>query len=189
MKKSSTFIVSGVMLLALSACGEETTSEGGMSVEEVLNESIGAMESIENYSLEMDMNQMMDMGEEGEVNIDSSSEMSLSMEPMTFVQTTSMDMGDMGLEENMDMKYLSYFSEEEGFFVEDPMTESWTKLPEEFMEDMLAMSDLQMSPEEQLKPFEEYISHLSLEETDSTYIIDLKGEDVDLSKLIDQLGS
>lgn len=188
MRKSLMIMASGAMLLVLSACGEETTSEDGMSIDEVLNESIEAMESIESYSMVMDMNQIMDMGEEGEMEIDSSSDMSLTMDPMTFVQNTSMDMGDMGMGEEMDMEYLSYFSEEEGFFVEDPMVGEWMKLPEDFMDEILAMSDMPLSPEDQLKPFQDHISDLSLEETDSSYIINLEGDGLDVAELIDQLG-
>ncbi|PYZ93904.1 hypothetical protein CR194_12275 [Salipaludibacillus keqinensis] len=186
MKKGLLTLVSAGTLVALTACGD-MTSDDGMSVEEILNESISAMESLESYSMTMDMQQVMNVGDEEGMSINSSSTTSLFLDPIAMKQTTEMNMGDMGLGEEAVMEYLTYFTEEDGFFVEDPTTGDWIKLPESFMDEILAMSDAQMSPEDQLKPFKEYISDLSIETTDDSYLITLTGEGIDMDEFMAEM--
>lgn len=186
MKNSLLAVFSGLSLLGMTACGE-TTSEDGMSVKEILNKSISTMESLDSYSMTMDMSQVMNMGEEEGMAFDSTADLSLTMDPMTMKQTTKMDMGDLGMGEEGDFEYLSYFTEKDGFFVEEPGMGQWLKLPENMMSDMLAMSDTQLSPEEQLKPFMDYTSNLSVDTMDDSYIITLSGDGVDMEEFMAQM--
>jgi len=187
MNKKLVMLFSGLVLVGLTACGD-TTSDDGMSVQDILDESISTMESLDSYSMSMDMTQVMNLGEEEGMTIGSKGEVSLTTDPMTMMQTTKMNMGDLGMAEDEEMVYLSYFTEEDGFFVEDPMTSSWVKAPDNLTEEMLAMSDVQMSPEEQLKPFNNFISDLTVDTTDDAYIITLSGDGVDMDELMAQMG-
>ncbi|SES33399.1 DUF6612 family protein [Salipaludibacillus aurantiacus] len=187
MKKVLFTAFSAAALLGLTACGE-TTTEDGLNVEDILNKTMSAMEDLNSYSIEMDMNQLMKMGDEGEMAFDSSGDVELTMEPMTLKQSTRIDMGEFGMGEESEMTYLTYFTEDEGFFVEDPMSGTWLKLPEEVMNDMLAMSEAQLNPEDQLKPFKEHISEVSVETTDSSYVITLAGDGIDMEQLMEQMG-
>ncbi len=187
MKRKGITIVSGLALLTLTACGE-VTSEDGMSVEDILNQSISAMEDLDSYSITMDMAQVMNIGEEEGVDLDSSGEISVTMDPMAMIQKSTVNMGELGMGDEEELEYISYFTEEDGFYVEDPMMGNWLKLPDSLMEDMVAMSDAQMSPEKQLEPFKDYISDLSMETTDDTYVITLAGDGIDMNELMDQMG-
>ncbi|UJW58892.1 hypothetical protein HXZ66_16435 [Bacillus sp. A116_S68] len=190
MKKSLLTSLSAVTLLSLAACGD-TTSDDGLSVEEILSESISTMEELDSYTLSMEMAQTLEgENEEGELesmSFDTSSEVSLTLEPMTMEIVTRMDMGELGLGEDTNMEFLSYFTEEDGFYIEDPTLGGWVKMGDDFSEDLTAISEMQTSPEDQLKSFEDNITNLSVETTDSSYIISLDGDDLDMNDFLNQL--
>ncbi|MCR6107812.1 hypothetical protein HXA34_16015 [Salipaludibacillus agaradhaerens] len=190
MKKSLLTSLAAVTLLSLAACGD-TTSDDGLSVEEILSESISTMEELDSYTLSMEMAQTLEgENEEGELesmSFDTSSEVSLTLEPMTMEIVTRMDMGELGLGEDTNMEFLSYFTEEDGFYIEDPTLGGWVKMGDDFSEDLTAISEMQTSPEDQLKSFEDNITNLSVETTDSSYIISLDGDDLDMNDFLNQL--
>ncbi|UTR15812.1 hypothetical protein MM221_04325 [Salipaludibacillus sp. LMS25] len=191
MKKSLLTSLSAVTLLSLAACGD-TTSDDGLSVEDILSKSISTMEELDSYTLSMEMAQTLEgENEEGELesmSFDSTSEVSLTLEPMTMEIVTRMDMGELGLGEDTNMEFLSYFTEEDGFYIEDPTLGGWVKMGDDFSEGLTAISEMQTSPEDQLKSFEDNITNLSVETTDSSYIISLDGDDLDMNDFFDQLG-
>ncbi|MCR6111935.1 hypothetical protein HXA35_16430 [Bacillus sp. A301a_S52] len=191
MKKSLLTSLSAVTLLSLAACGD-TTSDDGLSVEEILSKSISTMEELDSYTLSMEMAQTLEgENEEGELesmSFDSTSEVSLTLEPMTMEIVTRMDMGDLGLGEDTNMEFLSYFTEDDGFYIEDPTLGGWVKMGDDFSDDLMAISEMQTSPEDQLKSFEDNITNLSVETTDTSYIISLDGDDLDMNEFLDQIG-
>ncbi|WP_416151748.1 DUF6612 family protein [Salipaludibacillus sp. HK11] len=188
MKKSLITVFSAATLIGMTACGSDNaTSDDGMNVEEILNESISAMQSVDSYSMNMNMSQEMSDGEEA-MAIDMSSEASFTVDPMTLMQTTKIDMGDLGMGgEHEAMETVSYFTKEDGFFTENPMMEGWLKLPESAMEDMLAMSEAQVNPEEQLEPLMDYVNELSVESSDDSHVITLSGDGLDMEDLLAQM--
>ncbi|MBU9721750.1 MULTISPECIES: DUF6612 family protein [Bacillaceae] len=168
--------------LFLIACNDSDVTSDGLTVEDILNESISAMEGLSSYSMNLNSEQSIGDGEE-DVTISIASDMDLVLDPLTFFQTINMDMGMMGL----DMTYESYFSEEHGFFMEEPFSGQWLKLPAEFSDEFMELSDMQISPQEQLEPFKDYISELTLTTEDDHYVIKLVGEGADFQSLLDQL--
>ncbi|WP_078579322.1 DUF6612 family protein [Salipaludibacillus agaradhaerens] len=191
MKKSLLTSLSAVTLLSLAACGD-TTSDDGLSVEEILSKSISTMEELDSYTLSMEMAQTLEgENEEGELesmSFDTTSDVSLTLEPMTMEIVTRMDMGELGLGEDTNMEFLSYFTEEDGFYIEDPTLGGWVKMGDDFSDDLMAISEMQTSPEDQLKSFEDNITNLSVETTDTSYIISLDGDDLDMNDFLDQIG-
>ncbi|RNA70516.1 DUF6612 family protein [Alteribacter keqinensis] len=171
--------LSGVIILT-AACSAE--SDDGLTAEEILLKSEEAMEELTSYSMSMKSTQ--EMSADGDTQeMDMESEIDVLMEPLTMFQTTTMDM--MGIS----MNYDTYFSEEHGFFMEDPNAGGWFKLPDSFMEEMMALSDVQMSPEEQLQPFKDNIEELTVETEEDHYIVTLKGDGLDTDALKEQISS
>ncbi|UCZ52523.1 hypothetical protein LGQ02_17040 [Bacillus shivajii] len=183
--KKSVMLVAAATTMFLAACNDEETVN---DVESVLNDSIEAMEGLTSYSMNMDSTQSMVIDENEAMDFDTMIEMDLLLEPLTFFQKTSLDLGDMGMGMDMSFEYDSYFSEEDGFFIEDPFVGEWAKFPESLMDEFLSLTDAQLSPEEQIKPFKDHISELSLEETDGHYVIRLKGEGADMETFAEQIG-
>ncbi|UTR11592.1 hypothetical protein MM300_04475 [Evansella sp. LMS18] len=185
MKKSLSLILAGGLLTLMAACGEsEATGEGDLSLEEILSNSASAAEDIESYSFVTEVQQTMGMDEES-MSFDMSTEADVLVEPSIFHQKTTMDMGELGGE----MSYESYFSEEHGLFMEDPLTGEWMKYPENLMEDILSMSEAQMSPSEQLVAFQDNINDLSLEEDENYYKLNLAGDGEEMKEIVEQIGN
>ncbi|SDC10600.1 hypothetical protein SAMN05421734_104152 [Pelagirhabdus alkalitolerans] len=181
-----------VLMLILAACGEQ--SESGESAEDILKESQEVMQELESYAVEMDMNQHIDMGEESAEGmvVHAESFMEITLDPMSFKQESIMDLSEVeglaGTEtDETKMRYLSYFHEEEGMFMEDPEIGNWMKFPESYSNEMFTMSGMQMNPEEQLQFLEQYVTDLSLEEDDEYYHITLMTEEIHMDELMEDL--
>ncbi|SDZ49292.1 hypothetical protein SAMN05421736_114110 [Evansella caseinilytica] len=181
MKKILLPFLAAASLLFMAACSSENASGDDLSVEEILNESIKAMENLTSYSTVIETKQNMSGADNENYAIDANIEMDLAIDPLAFSQKTTMDLGELGDE----MSYSAYFSEEQGYFMEDPMSGGWLKFPDELFGDLVNLSDAQLSPEEQLLPFKDYISELSVAAEGDYYIIKLKGDGADMEALAD----
>ena len=188
--------ITGIGILSftalLAACGNQ--SDSGESVEEIVKQSQEVMHELESYAVEMNMTQHMGMGEDSEeaMVIHSESFMDITLDPMTFKQEMVMDLNEMGglaggNADETEMSYLSYFHEENGLFVEDPAMGTWMKFPDSYLDDVLAMSEMQMNPQEQLQFLEQYMTELSLEEDEEYYHITLMTEDIQMEELMEAL--
>jgi hypothetical protein len=164
----------------LSACGAE---EESLSAEQVLAESAEVMGNVESYTVITNMDQSMEMAGEESMDYQTISRLELTNNPLAYTEKTEMTMAD-GAEE---LAFTSYFHEEQGFFLEDPLLGGWIKLPEETHEEMLALAGLQMSPEEQLLQFQEFVEETKMEETNSEYILSLSGENFDVKQLMEEV--
>lgn len=191
-KKSMYTGISLTVLAVISACGN--TTEGGETAEEVVSQSQAVMNDIESYVLSMDMLQTMNLDgmDEEAMSVRSTQTMEMTMDPMTFKQDITMNYEDMDEMGEMDdsegqISYQSFFTENDGLFMEDPMMERWMKFPDSYLDDFLAMSDLQLNPEEQLDFLEDYVTDLSMEEDDQYYYITLQTEDLNLEELMQEL--
>ncbi|WP_096436643.1 DUF6612 family protein [Alteribacter populi] len=169
--------LSATTLLAV-ACSAE--SDDGLTAEDILLKSEEAMEELSSYSMTMTTTQEMSAeGDTQELEVDS--EVDMLMEPLTMFQSMSMQFF------GMDVSYDSYFSEEHGFFMEDPMGGEWMKLSDGFTEELMSISDMQMSPEEQLKPFKDNLEEVSIETEEDHYVITLKGDGLDMDTMKEQV--
>ncbi|AOM82047.1 DUF6612 family protein [Salisediminibacterium beveridgei] len=180
------------VLTIVSACGN--TTEEGESAEEIVKQSQTTMNDVESYVLNMDMLQTMKLDgmDEDAMSVRSTQTMEMTMDPMTFKQDMTMNYEDMDEFGEMDdsegqVSYQSFFTETDGLFMEDPMMDRWMKFPESYLDDFLAMSDLQLHPDEQLAFLKDYVADLSLEEDDEYYYIALKTEDLNMEELMQEL--
>ncbi|TMW71869.1 DUF6612 family protein [Alteribacter natronophilus] len=179
MKKKAmlTGCVTGALLFT-AACNAE--SDDGLTAEEILANSEEAMEELTSYAMDMETVQEMSFGEDS-MELNMTAEAQVRMDPLVLYQNASMDM--MG----MPLSYDSYFSEEHGFLMEDPMSGGWIKLPESFTDEMLAMADVQTSPDEQLEIFRDNLEEVTVEDEEEFYIVTLKGDGVDNEAMKEQL--
>ncbi|MCR6111936.1 hypothetical protein HXA35_16435 [Bacillus sp. A301a_S52] len=184
MKKSLLTSLLAITLLSLTACGD-TTSNDGLSVEDILKESISTMEELDSYTLAMDMSQVIEEeNEESElesINFDYTYDIALTLEPTTMEMVIRADMGELGNGE-----YLVYLTEDDGFYIKEPTATTWLKMSDDFSDGLMTMTEIQRNPENLLKSFEENLTYLSVETTDSSYIISLDSGDLNKEEILDQ---
>ncbi|MFA9558513.1 DUF6612 family protein [Evansella sp. AB-rgal1] len=179
MKKIIYLLTTCSFVLLLGACNDVEV-DGDMTLEDIMNGSISAMEELNSYAMEMEMEQTIDLSDDESMTMNMSSVSEVHQDPMILFQTISMDM----LGETL--SYESYFSEEHGFFMEDPMMGGWMKYPDSLVTEIIDI-ETQMSPEEQLKPLMEYITDVSLSSDDDFYTLNLAGEDVDMQAFFEEI--
>jgi hypothetical protein len=92
------------------------------------------------------------------------------------------DMGELGNGE-----YLVYLTEDDGFYIKEPVATGWMKRSDDFSDGLMTMTEIQRNPENLLKSFKDNMQHLSIETTDSSYIISLDSDDLDKADILDQL--
>ncbi|MBU9711125.1 DUF6612 family protein [Evansella tamaricis] len=166
----------------LGACSTELT-EDAASIEEILNNSIAAMGDLTSYSMTLESEQTMGSNEDDSITLATKSEMDLLLEPLSFYQNITMNLEMMGI----DMSYESYFTEDLGFYMEEPFSGQWSKLPDQFNEEYMSLTETQLSPEEQLLPFKDYISELAMTEDNDHYTIQLVGSGADMQTLMEHI--
>ncbi|UTR15813.1 hypothetical protein MM221_04330 [Salipaludibacillus sp. LMS25] len=184
MKTSLLTSLAAVTLLSLAACGD-TKPVDGLSVEEILSESISTMKELDSYTLVMDMAQTLEEeNEEGKLesmSFDYTYDISLTSEPTTMEMVIRADMGELGNGE-----YLVYLTEEDGFYIKEPTAIGWMKMSDDFSDGLMTMTEIQKNPEGLLKSFEDNTTHLSVETTDSSYIISLDSDNLDKEDILAQ---
>ncbi|MDQ0253529.1 hypothetical protein J2S74_000901 [Evansella vedderi] len=178
MKKIIAFLTACSTAFFLGACSDQVA--GDKSLEDILNESITTMEELKSYTMDQEMEQQLGMTGEESVTMNMNMTSEIHQDPMLLFQTMSMDMFGETL------SYESYFSEEHGFYIEDPMMGQWIKYPDSLVTELMDL-EAQMSPEDQLMTLQQYISDLSLTTDNDSYIINLTGEDVDMQAIFEQL--
>ncbi|WP_078555803.1 DUF6612 family protein [Bacillus alkalicellulosilyticus] len=207
MKKLKIVLTSALILFLLAACSEpadqepvasnveneeieleEETTEAvadvgdEKNIEDILQQSIDTMNSVENFSMQMDMVQDMNMPGEGSYEVKMTIQSDIILEPMTMYQNMTMVMDEAGIGE---MTTESYFTED-GMYIKDEYTENWTKIPMEYSADMLGAMDMQVDSTEQLELLKQFGTNLSLSEDNGSYIISVNGEGADIKELASQ---
>lgn len=190
MKKSLSILTGLLLVFMLAACNEtakpvnesatnnekapeveeaeEKPSE--LTLEEVMNKSTEASESLKSFSVKMDMVQDMSSDQE-EMNIKTASviDMNIVTEPMAFYQKMKMSMG----EESESFETESYFSKD-GMFFYEPSANQWMKFPQEMTDTFLQMSGNQSNPSEELKKLQKFVDDFTFEQDSNHYILKLK---------------
>ena len=206
MKKVLLTIFSALLLIVLSACGnnsndanatnnntnnesktenvenneannngeeakEETDdADGNSDAEELLQKATEANNSLESFSAEADMKQLMVMDGE-EMDINSTTSMDIIMDPMTMKQTIVTDIPDAGKQETE-----AYFTED-GYYMLDPESDTWMKLPDELSGQLLAQAEAQANVEQQLEQMKPLMKDFTVEEKDDHYLLIFKSDD------------
>ncbi|MDV2684261.1 DUF6612 family protein [Alkalihalophilus lindianensis] len=161
---------------------EEENSEE-LSIEDILTKSIEAMNGVESFTTEMDVDQETTLGEDETFTTQMKMKMDATQNPLAFYQQTSMQMPEL---EEATMNAEVYFTED-GAYMNDGMEDVWFKYPDEFTQDLLALQEMQMNPEEQLELLKSYTENLTMTEEGDHYIITIEGSDQSIDQMADQL--
>lgn len=195
MKKWMTIMVAGLLTFSLAACNStatptsETSEEkkSELTLEQVFEKSLAQSETIESLSATLDMSQLIEVPSQG-VSMDTTSNLTMDMnvEPLSVYQkgTTAMTVpGEESPTEPQDIEIESYMTED-GFFMRDSMTQQWMKLPTDMYEQMMAMSDSQADPAQQLKDLQPFMKDFTFEQNDNEYILKLSASGDQFNELI-----
>ncbi|GAK03977.1 hypothetical protein JCM19037_2345 [Geomicrobium sp. JCM 19037] len=210
MKKMNMLLSTSALMLVLAACGDEDTetdadvneeatqeeetdaepvedeevdteTSDSSEAEEILMQSMEAMEQVNSFRSEMDMDQTISFDGEDMV-MDSSAVMEVIVDPMMFSQT--MTMPDPMSEEEMEME--QYMDEDGTLYMYDEMSGEWLKMSGEMM-GMENLEDFQMAPQDQLEMLLEYANELSVEDEGDRYALTIEGSGDDLMELTREL--
>ncbi|WP_317987042.1 DUF6612 family protein [Sutcliffiella rhizosphaerae] len=203
-------LVTLLAMMMLAACGndsntvdgnENTSSEGNtsnnqvedvdnqtgesdvtdsLSAEEVLEKSTEAMTGLSSYSMEMTTEQEISMAGEDSINMSSTVKSDISQNPLAMYQVTSVQDAD-GMMGSMDTE--TYFTSD-GFFVFEPLEQKWVKLPQEFADEMNALSDMQSNPAVQLEMLKAYSDNMTLSEEGNSYVLTFEGSGEQFNEMI-----
>ncbi|MCZ8536803.1 hypothetical protein M9R32_06380 [Paenisporosarcina quisquiliarum] len=195
MKKWMTLMAAGALALSLAACNssatptsdttEENTSD--LSLKQVFEKSLAQSESIESLSANLDMVQKIEVpGQDVAMDTTSKMTMDLIVEPLSMHQkgTTSTKIpGEESSGQPQEIEMESYMTED-GFFTHDNMSQQWMKLSADMYEQMMAVSQKQADPSQQLKDLETFMDEFTFEQNEKEYILNLSASGEKFNKLI-----
>ncbi|MCG7343125.1 hypothetical protein MHZ92_03205 [Sporosarcina sp. ACRSL] len=186
----------GVLALGLAACGSEAepkkdeatgekvelTNKSEMTAEEVYNKAMEVSAEQKSMHAVMDIDQKISMaGQELEMDSKIKMDMDVIVEPLAMYQKMNMDMGDMG---SMDMEM---YMNESGFYMNDPESGQWVKLPNDLYEEMMAGMGGETDPTLDMNLFKEFKEDFKFEQTDDEYILTLAASGDKFSGLMKEL--
>lgn len=182
-KKLKSFGVAIALMSILAACnGEGATSL--TDAEQVLTQSLEAMESIESYSMSMESDQTMTINDSETVKMKMNIDADMTLEPLAFYQKMYMETDDEMLGSFDTEMYLV----NEKIHLFDPEMNEWMELPVEFSEQIGGLSEMQMSPEQQLLLLRNFIDEIQLSEKGNEYVLNLSGEGTEFIELVQDFG-
>lgn len=163
--KKYAFLVVALVVLALSACGKEEK----MDKATVLNKSSEAVESLNSYSVEMDMDvETMEM----ESNIKASGDITHSPDSMHLL----MEMGMAG----MSMDFETYMQEDQAYM---SMFGEWIEMdPAE-----MGLNSFDQINKEEMEKLKNFTKQFEMTEKEDVYVLTLNGEGEEFSVLVEEL--
>ncbi len=189
-------IAVGILVLGLAACNAkaepktdpetgkkvEVENQGTMTAQEVYKKSLKASEEQTSMHAKMEIDQLIEVSDQNykmnnKINLD----MDMVIEPLAMYQKMQVDMGEQGT-----MKMEIYMTEE-GFFMNEPTTGQWIKLPNEMYEDMAGQISSGADPTLDMNMFKEFVDDFKFEQTDDEYILTLSASGEKFSKLFKEM--
>lgn len=170
------------MLLALAACMLLVTACGAagndaQNAHGVFEKSIQAMEDVNSFSMDMDVEQEISFGEEALVTVTKMNG-DVIVEPMAMHQKMSMSLADQG---TMDMEmYLT----EEGIYMWEEASDMWMKMPQELFGEIMSLEEMQTNPYEELEKLQQYVDDFSYTEKNDYYVLTLSASGDKFKELI-----
>lgn len=180
MKKLFLGLTAGAAVFTLAAC-----SESGESAQDIFDKTMERQQDITSASATMDMTQDMTITVEGEkqnMTTKTTGEMDMIMEPLAMSMDAEMSMNVLGQDMTMPLKM--YMNKKQGFYMQDPTSNSWMKLPEDQMDAMLQSTEMPVNQTEQLEQLKEFVSDFEFEEADGDYVLTLNLDDEKFNSLI-----
>ncbi|WP_433743916.1 DUF6612 family protein [Falsibacillus pallidus] len=191
MKKITSAIVMLVLVFSLAACNQtakqvdsgkkessEKDSKSTLTLEQVFEKSLDASKDVKSLSAVMDLKQHMESSQQSApIQTVSHIEMEMVQKPLSLHQKMKMEMGDAsgdaGNDALQNYETESYLTKD-GFFMFDPTQQKWMKMPKEFSDQIMQMSDYQTNPGDELKKLKQYADDFSFEQDDKHFILKLK---------------
>ncbi|QQK81392.1 hypothetical protein HUG20_16740 [Salicibibacter cibi] len=162
---------------------EADATEEEMDAEEVLSESMEAMDEINSYSGEMDIDQTISVDGE-EMPMDMTMSIDAVLDPMSFSQT--MVTPDPMTGEEMEIE--QYMDAEGTIYMLDPEMDEWIMMDSSDL-GLENIEDLEMSPQEQLEMMKAFASDLDVEEEEDRYALNVEGSGDEFMELIQEFAA
>ncbi|TFD98249.1 DUF6612 family protein [Jeotgalibacillus salarius] len=195
--KKSLLLSTAALTLTLAACTETAEPAEGskdtssMTLEEVYSMALEKNNEIESVKSSAILNQAVIMGSEDEtIHTTSEIDMTVVSNPLTLhqVNTTEMSGGEGTEAPNQSFTVESYMTED-GFYMQDPASSQWLKMPAEMSDQLIQMSHSQSNPGSELENLEAYIEDFTFEQNDDSFILTLNASGEKFSDmLIEQTG-
>lgn len=209
MKKWTAVLLGTILLLGITACGNEKDAGGNAAnannagqaaktenaaantktdgvvptVDELIKKSSEASEDLKSFTTEANINQLIKMDNQ-EQKVDMNMKIDLVREPLAMYQEVKMSMGDQG---SQDVKQ---YITDQGIY--SSVGGAWTKLPDETRDQMIASLEQSANPSKQLEQFKSIAkdSKVTAEGDDYVLTADLSGDGLKelASSLMSQAG-
>ena len=171
------------MLIFLAACNSESASNL-TDAEDVLKQSLEAMEGLQSYSMKMESEQTMTVNDEEEVKMFMTVDAEMMIDPIAFYQKLSME---------SDIPMMGAFETEmylidDTIYVFEPMMDEWMELPMEMAEELGGLAEMQLSPDQQLAMLRNFVDDIEMTENNNEYILKLAGEGTDFMEIAQVFG-
>ncbi|OIJ14729.1 hypothetical protein BKP35_05810 [Anaerobacillus arseniciselenatis] len=182
-KQLKVLLAAVAMLFVLAACNSESASNL-TEAEDVLKQSLEAMEELNSYSMKMESEQTMNMNGEEEITMFMTIDADMMVDPMAFYQNLSMesDIPMMGAFET------EMYLVDDTIYVFEPMMDEWMELPMEMAEELGGLAEMQLSPDQQLAMLRNFVDDIEMTENNNEYILKLAGEGTDFMEIAQVFG-
>jgi hypothetical protein len=172
-----------VFLFLLSACSDEV-AKNLTDAEDVLKQSLEAMEKLDSYSMTMESDQTMTINDSETINMIMKIESDMTLDPMAFYQKLSLE---------SDMEFMGAYETEmylvgDQMYMFEPMMNEWMELPLDMVEEMGSLSEMQLSPDQQLLMLRNFVEDIELTESGNEYVLKLVGEGAKFMELAEFFG-
>ena len=195
MKKFFTVLSAGAVALVLTACNtsatptKDTTATSKLTLEQVYDKAMERQANIKSMSASMDMEQVIKFGigeESMEMNMDSQMDIDMIAKPLAMHLSGTMTVPDMFGEgdEKSSMPIEMYMKQDQGFFMKEPTSDSWMKMPSEEFDAILDQTASSANAKEQLEELKQYIDDFAFEQNDDTYVLTLNAQGDRFKELI-----
>ena len=168
---------------------EETTEadEQGEDINEdaraILEQSIEAMDDVKSFSMDMSMDQTIEVADEEPMETATKLKMDAIQEPLKFYQ--AIESPDPITGETYEIE--QYFADGD-IYTFDPMEDQWMKMSGELM-GLNDLEDLDMSPEDQLETLIGFADEITVEDEGDRYALTINGSGDELKEIAQELAS
>lgn len=184
MNKWKALMVASVLSLGLAACNSTATptsetaedQKSELTLKQVFDKSLAQSESIKSLNAYVEMTQFIEVPSQNvEMNTETKMTMDMFVDPLSIYQkgTTSTTVPGQDASAQPQEVEIESYTTEEGFFMNHSMSEQWVKLPADMYEQMMAMSQNQADPSQQLKDLEVFMDDFTFEQTKDMYVLNL----------------
>lgn len=183
------------MALVLTACNnsatptKDTTAKSPLTLEQVFDQAMARQADIKSMSANIDLSQTINYGvdeDSMQMNVDSQMTIDMMTKPLAMHLAGKMSMPDLFGDgtENSSMPIELYMKKDQGFYMKEPTSEHWMKIPSEQFDAILEQTATSTNAKEQLEQLKQYIDDFTFTQTDNTYVLTLQAKGDQFKELI-----